>query len=74
MDPLRIAQDLLHARSSVIEEWQEIMRDVVPRDHMELQKSILAVRMGKTIAPSAPTAEAMDGSSGGTVFGEGAFE
>ena len=76
VDPLRIAQDLLHARSSVIEEWQEIMRDVVPRDHMELQKSILAVRMGKTVTPAAPSAEPSSGdrSSGGTVFGEGAFE
>ena len=51
VDPLRIAQDLLKVRADVIEEWRTIMRDAVPSNHMELQKSILAVRMGKTISP-----------------------
>ena len=68
VDPLRIAQDLLQARSEVIEEWQAIMQDVVPKDHMELQKSILAVRMGKTIAPTTPAP------TGSGDFGAGAFE
>ena len=72
VDPLRIAQDLLEARADVIDEWQQVMRDVVPRDHMELQKSILAVRMGKTITPT--PAAASDGSASGMVYGDGAFE
>ena len=77
VDPLRIAQDLLEARARVINEWQAIMRDEVPRDHMELQKSILAVRMGKTIEPPSATTIGNNGGSAsqsGGVFGQGAFE
>lgn len=80
VDPLRIAQDLLEARADVVDEWQAIMRDAVPSDHMELQKSILAVRMGKPISSSSgsdddssPSSEG-GSSSSGTAFGQGAFE
>ena len=45
VDPLRIAEDIIMARSSVAAEWKEIMQKVVPSDHMQMQKSILAVRM-----------------------------
>eukprot|EP00977_Amphora_coffeiformis_P023528 scaffold13527_cov202-Amphora_coffeaeformis.AAC.13 len=72
VDPLRIAQDVLEAREGVVQEWQAIMRDVVPSDHMELQKSILAVRMGKTI--SSPATDASSSPSAGMAFGEGTFE
>lgn len=73
VDPLRIAQDVLEARTNVTEEWRAIMRDVVPSDHMELQKSILAVRMGKTISPTS-TSTSGTAPSTGMAYGEGTFE
>ncbi|KAL7581311.1 hypothetical protein ACA910_006075 [Epithemia clementina (nom. ined.)] len=45
VDPLRIAEDIIQARSQVALEWKDIMQHVVPSDHMQLQKAILAVRM-----------------------------
>ena len=83
VDPMRIAQDLLQARSEVAEDWQAIMRNVVPSDHMELQRSILAVRMGQSISPTSSSSlddassSAMNQGSGssGTSFGDaGAFQ
>lgn len=48
VDPLRIAEDLLEARSNVALEWKDIMEHQVPADHMELQRLVLAVRMGQS--------------------------
>ena len=45
VDPLRIAEEIIQARSIVARKWKEIMQTVVPSDHMQLQKAILAVRM-----------------------------
>lgn len=73
VDPLRIAQDLLEARSDIIDEWVSTMRDHVPSDHMELQKSILDVRMGKTISSSTP-GSADAASPQGIVFREDQFQ
>jgi hypothetical protein len=73
VDPLRMAQDLLEARSGIIDEWLSTMRDHVPSDHMELQKSILDVRMGKTISPTTPDS-ADAASPQGIVFREGEFQ
>lgn len=54
VDPLRIAEDVIHARSQVARQWKDIMQTVVPSDHMQLQKSILAVRMNAVSTTSSP--------------------
>lgn len=45
IDPLRIAEDIIAMRSEVARDWKEIVAKA-PQDHMELQKVLLAVRMG----------------------------
>lgn len=47
IDPQRIAEDVIRARTEVASLWKVIMEQQVPSDHMQLQKSILAVRMGQ---------------------------
>jgi hypothetical protein len=51
VDPLRIAEDVILARSSVCSDWKETIRDVVPLEHMELRKLILEYQMGKHERP-----------------------
>jgi len=72
VDPLRIAEDLIQARSIVALEWKDIMKHLVPSDHMELQKDILAVRMGQSPPErSQPTTASESSSTGGVdIFGE----
>lgn len=75
VDPLRIATDVLEARADVVDDWQTIMKQDIPLDHMELQRSILAVRMGKSISPASSSAsETINEPSSSSSFGDGAFE
>ena len=46
IDPLRIAEDIIAMRTRVAKDWKKVMK-AVPQDHMELQRELLAVRMGK---------------------------
>jgi hypothetical protein len=77
VDPLRIVTDILQARAKVVDDWQSIMQNEVPSDHMELQKSILAVRMGKNpFQQTQPQQEEVQSSTSLSSYGEqdGVFE
>lgn len=52
IDPLRMAEDIISMRSTVARDWRDIVVDVPTKDHAELRKLTLAIRMGKTIEKS----------------------
>lgn len=50
VDPLRVAEDIIRARSEIGQDWREIVEGV-PVEHTDLRKSILSIRMGNQPSP-----------------------
>jgi hypothetical protein len=64
IDPMRIAEDIIAMRSEVAHDWRDIVVDVPSKDHTELRKHSLAIRMGKTIERSPSFEELQAGDEG----------
>ena len=56
IDPMRMAEDIIEARSQVAHDWRDLVMNVPTKDHAELRSMCLSIRMGKAIERS-PSAE-----------------
>jgi hypothetical protein len=53
VDPLRIAEDVIRMRASVIQDWKEIL-ELVPKEHTAIRVKALDRQMGRVVVEPTP--------------------
>jgi hypothetical protein len=54
VDPLRIAEDVIRMRATVIQDWKEIL-EIVPKEHTAIRMAALDLQMGRVVVEPTPT-------------------